>query len=258
MFATLSDRLTATFKSLRGKGRLSEADVDATVREIRRALLDADVALPVVREFTAAVRERALGAEVAAGAEPGAAGRPDRPRRAGRGARRRDPPAAAGEDPADRHPARGPAGRRQDHAGRQARPLAAGSRATRPLLVACRPAAAERGRPAEGRRRAGRRRGVRAAPGHSSTGATLAGPGDPVAVARDGVALRPGQAVRRRHRRHRRPARRRRGDDAAGGRHPRRRRPGRDPLRARRHDRPGRRHARRRPSPTASASPASC
>ena len=49
MFATLSDRLTATFKSLRGKGRLSEADVDATVREIRRALLDADVALPVVR-----------------------------------------------------------------------------------------------------------------------------------------------------------------------------------------------------------------
>ena len=54
MFATLSDRLTATFKSLRGKGRLSEADVDATVREIRRALLDADVALPVVRQFTAA------------------------------------------------------------------------------------------------------------------------------------------------------------------------------------------------------------
>ncbi|WP_432523336.1 signal recognition particle protein [Kineococcus sp. SYSU DK006] len=64
MFATLSDRLTATFKSLRGKGRLSEADVDATVREIRRALLDADVALPVVREFTQRVRERATGAEV--------------------------------------------------------------------------------------------------------------------------------------------------------------------------------------------------
>ncbi|WP_432494348.1 signal recognition particle protein [Kineococcus gypseus] len=64
MFATLSDRLTATFKSLRGKGRLSEADVDATVREIRRALLDADVALPVVREFTGRVRERATGAEI--------------------------------------------------------------------------------------------------------------------------------------------------------------------------------------------------
>ena len=64
MFATLSDRLTATFKSLRGKGRLTEADVDATVREIRRALLDADVALPVVREFTSRVRERALDVEV--------------------------------------------------------------------------------------------------------------------------------------------------------------------------------------------------
>ncbi|MEZ0163905.1 signal recognition particle protein [Kineococcus sp. LSe6-4] len=64
MFATLSDRLTATFKSLRGKGRLTEADVDATVREIRRALLDADVALPVVRDFTTRIRERATGAEV--------------------------------------------------------------------------------------------------------------------------------------------------------------------------------------------------
>ncbi|MDR2372719.1 MAG: signal recognition particle protein [Bifidobacteriaceae bacterium] len=64
MFNSLSDRLTATFKSLRGKGRLSPADVDATIREIRRALLDADVAVPVVRQFTAAVRERALGEDV--------------------------------------------------------------------------------------------------------------------------------------------------------------------------------------------------
>jgi signal recognition particle subunit SRP54 len=64
VFATLSDRLTASFKSLRGKGRLSEADVDATIREIRRALLDADVALPVVRQFTGAIRERAIGATV--------------------------------------------------------------------------------------------------------------------------------------------------------------------------------------------------
>ncbi|HEY8294771.1 MAG TPA: signal recognition particle receptor subunit alpha, partial [Micrococcaceae bacterium] len=71
MFNSLSDRLTATFKSLRGKGRLSEADVDATVREIRRALLDADVAVPVVREFTAKIRERALGSEVNAALNPG-------------------------------------------------------------------------------------------------------------------------------------------------------------------------------------------
>ncbi|MCX9191772.1 signal recognition particle protein [Carbonactinospora thermoautotrophica] len=64
MFETLSDRLTATFKNLRGKGRLSDADIDATAREIRVALLEADVALPVVRQFISAVKERARGAEV--------------------------------------------------------------------------------------------------------------------------------------------------------------------------------------------------
>ncbi|GAA2109141.1 signal recognition particle protein [Kocuria atrinae] len=71
MFNSLSDRLTATFKNLRGKGRLSEADVDATVREIRRALLEADVAVPVVREFTATIKERALGSEVSEALNPG-------------------------------------------------------------------------------------------------------------------------------------------------------------------------------------------
>jgi len=70
VFATLSDRLTATFKSLRGKGRLSEADVDRTIRDIRRALLDADVALPVARDFCSAVRTRALDAEVSAALNP--------------------------------------------------------------------------------------------------------------------------------------------------------------------------------------------
>ncbi len=63
-FGTLSDRLAETFKNLRTKGKLSAADVDSTVREIRRALLDADVALEVVKDFTAKVRERALGDEV--------------------------------------------------------------------------------------------------------------------------------------------------------------------------------------------------
>jgi signal recognition particle subunit SRP54 len=63
-FGTLSDRLTETFRNLRTKGKLSPADVDGTVREIRRALLDADVALVVVKEFTGKVRERALGDEV--------------------------------------------------------------------------------------------------------------------------------------------------------------------------------------------------
>ncbi|GAA3647683.1 signal recognition particle protein [Microbacterium marinilacus] len=63
-FGTLSDRLTETFRNLRTKGKLTPADVDGTVREIRRALLDADVALTVVKDFTAKVRERALGDEV--------------------------------------------------------------------------------------------------------------------------------------------------------------------------------------------------
>ncbi len=63
-FGTLSDRLTATFRNLRTKGKLTPADVDGTVREIRRALLDADVALEVVKDFTGKVRERALSDEV--------------------------------------------------------------------------------------------------------------------------------------------------------------------------------------------------
>ena len=70
MFATLSDRLADTFKNLRGKGRLSEADIDATAREIRIALLEADVALPVVREFVATVKERARGEEVSQALNP--------------------------------------------------------------------------------------------------------------------------------------------------------------------------------------------
>jgi signal recognition particle subunit SRP54 len=70
LFATLSDRLAETFKNLRGKGRLSEADIDATAREIRIALLEADVALPVVREFVDAVKERARGEEVSQALNP--------------------------------------------------------------------------------------------------------------------------------------------------------------------------------------------
>lgn len=71
MFANLSDRLTETFRNLRGKGRLTEADIDGTIREIRRALLDADVAVPVVRTFTSNIRERALGIEVSQALNPG-------------------------------------------------------------------------------------------------------------------------------------------------------------------------------------------
>jgi signal recognition particle subunit SRP54 len=63
-FGTLSSRLTESLKNLRGKGKLSAADVDGTIREIRRALLDADVSLNVVKKFTGDVRERALSDEV--------------------------------------------------------------------------------------------------------------------------------------------------------------------------------------------------
>jgi signal recognition particle subunit SRP54 len=70
VFETLSDRLTQVFSSLRSRGRLSDADIDATAREIRIALLEADVALPVVREFIARVRERARGEEVSGALNP--------------------------------------------------------------------------------------------------------------------------------------------------------------------------------------------
>lgn len=70
MFATLSDRLSQAFQNLRGKGKLSAADIDSTAREIRRALLEADVALPVVKEFVDSIKERALGAEVSQALNP--------------------------------------------------------------------------------------------------------------------------------------------------------------------------------------------
>ncbi|MGI8457612.1 MAG: signal recognition particle protein [Propionibacteriaceae bacterium] len=70
MFDTLQDRLAATFKGLRGKGRLSEADIDATAREIRVALLEADVNLAVVKDFVAAVKERARSEEISGALNP--------------------------------------------------------------------------------------------------------------------------------------------------------------------------------------------
>jgi signal recognition particle subunit SRP54 len=70
VFDTLSDRLTSVLQNLRGKGRLSDADIDATAREIRIALLEADVALAVVRTFIAKIKDRAKGAEVSAALNP--------------------------------------------------------------------------------------------------------------------------------------------------------------------------------------------
>jgi signal recognition particle subunit SRP54 len=70
VFDTLSDRLTSALQTLTRKGRLSDADIDATAREIRIALLEADVALPVVKDFIAKVKERAKGAEVSGALNP--------------------------------------------------------------------------------------------------------------------------------------------------------------------------------------------
>ncbi|HEX4702434.1 MAG TPA: signal recognition particle protein [Pseudonocardiaceae bacterium] len=70
MFDTLSDRLTSVMQNLRGKGRLTDADIDSTAREIRIALLEADVALPVVRTFIAGIKERAKGVEVSQALNP--------------------------------------------------------------------------------------------------------------------------------------------------------------------------------------------
>lgn len=70
VFESLSDRLTAALQGLRGKGRLTDADIDATTREIRLALLEADVSLPVVRAFIHRIKERARGAEVSSALNP--------------------------------------------------------------------------------------------------------------------------------------------------------------------------------------------
>jgi signal recognition particle subunit SRP54 len=71
VFEALSDKLTGVFDRLRGRGALNEADVNEALREVRLALLDADVALPVVRDFVTKVRERALGTEVLDSVSPG-------------------------------------------------------------------------------------------------------------------------------------------------------------------------------------------
>jgi len=71
MFDTLSEKLDAVFKKLRGRGRLSEEDVQAALREVRLALLEADVNFKVVKDFIAAVRERAVGQDVLQSLTPG-------------------------------------------------------------------------------------------------------------------------------------------------------------------------------------------
>ncbi len=71
MFETLTDRLSSTVNAMRGRGRLTDENIADSLRQVRMALLEADVAVPVVKAFTDAVRSRALGAEVARSVTPG-------------------------------------------------------------------------------------------------------------------------------------------------------------------------------------------
>ncbi|MEQ9131811.1 MAG: signal recognition particle protein [Salinisphaeraceae bacterium] len=73
MFDSLSERLNRSLQTIRGRGRLTEDNIKATLREVRMALLEADVALPVVKDFIERVRERAVGTEVSSSLTPGQA-----------------------------------------------------------------------------------------------------------------------------------------------------------------------------------------
>ena len=73
MASTLTDRLSRLVKTMRGQARITEDNVQEMLREVRMALLEADVALPVVRDFIARVKDKALGAEVVGSLSPGQA-----------------------------------------------------------------------------------------------------------------------------------------------------------------------------------------
>ena len=73
MFESLTERLNQTLRAISGKARLTEDNIQESLREVRRALLEADVALPVVKDFIEAVKERALGQEVSSSLSPGQA-----------------------------------------------------------------------------------------------------------------------------------------------------------------------------------------
>jgi len=73
MFDSLSDKLNNTLRAISGKGRITEDNIKDTLREVRMALLEADVALPVVKEFVDQVKNKAVGQEVSKSLNPGQA-----------------------------------------------------------------------------------------------------------------------------------------------------------------------------------------
>ena len=133
MFDSLSEKLQGVLGDLRGRGRLSEEDVTKAMREIRLALLEADVNFKVVKEFVAAVKERALGAEVTEEPDARPAGRQDRERGADRADGARQLEARLLRPAADGHLARGPAGLGQDDRLGQARARTCARRTARRL-----------------------------------------------------------------------------------------------------------------------------
>ena len=135
MFDSLTSRLSRTVDALRGRGRITEDNVAEVLREVRVALLEADVALPVIKQFIDQVKAQALGTEVASSLTPGQVFvsiiHKELVALMGGAARRLQPARAA----ADRRAAGRPAGRRQDHHRGEARPLADRNQRKRVLLV---------------------------------------------------------------------------------------------------------------------------
>ena len=227
MFDNLSDRLQGIFSGLRGKGRLTEDDIDSAMREVRMALLEADVNFKVVKQFVARTKERCLDAEVLDSLSPDAKRHQDRHRRAHRAARPHRQQAGALQPHPQRHHAGGPAGLRQDHRGRQAGvPSEAGR--TQPAAGRLRRLSSRRSRPAGNARQRNRRACVprrRQGPGGHRQGRR---------------AGRHRQPARRGHRRHGGSFARGRADDGRGPGHQVGGETRPDPHGRRCHDRPGR------------------
>ena len=232
MFDALSDRFDGIFKRLRGKGRLSDSDVDEVLREIRVALLEADVNLTVVRTVVARIREQCLGADLSKSLSPRS--------RSSRSSTRSSSPRSAARRSRITYASKPPTvvlmaglqGSGKTTALGQARPLVQGAGAQ--------PAAGRRRPPAPGRRRA-------AAHARSPDRRARLLASRPIrsTVAGGGVAEARRARPRRRHRRHRRPSRHRRRDDGAGPPDLGDRATGLHVPRRRRHDRSGRGHRRR-------------
>ena len=124
LFDTLSDRLQGALGDLRKRGTLDDEAVSRAMREIRLALLEADVNFQVVKQFVETVRERAIGEDVAKSLTPGPAGREDRPRGADRAHGLGQLAARVRGPAADGDPARRPPGLGQDDDGGEARAAA--------------------------------------------------------------------------------------------------------------------------------------